>query len=221
MLMPQRSARLRDQVYAAVRTMLRDGTYPENRLAEEQLALQLQVSRTPVREALFQLCREGVLEDTGRGYRRPALTAQDVREIVELRRLLEPAMARTVAAEASSAVRAEFGSIIGQEEAEAESSDPARFIQANAAFRQLFLASCGNRRIEQIMQIFDDQIAHLRQVTLQPVENRLATLKPHRRFLAALGTRDCEMAAAAMLELLNAAGLYYDTIWRPNGEPAR
>jgi DNA-binding GntR family transcriptional regulator len=219
--MPQRSARLRDQVYAAVRAMLRDGTYPENRLAEEQLALQLQVSRTPVREALFQLCREGVLEDTGRGYRRPELTVQDVREIVELRRLLEPAMARTVAAEASEAVRSDFRSIVGQEEAAARSSDPAPFIQANAAFRQLFLTACGNRRIEQIMQMFDDQIAQLRQVTLRPVENRLATLASHGRFLTALGTKDGEMAADAMLELLNAASLYYDTIWRPNGVPAR
>ncbi len=219
--MPQRSARLRDQVYTTVRTMLRDGTYPDDRLAEEQLASQLQVSRTPVREALFQLCREGVLEDTGRGYRRPALTAQDVREIVELRRLLEPAMARTVAADASDAIRDQFLAIIGQEEDAAHAIDPAPFILANAAFRQLFLTSCGNRRIEQIMQMFDDQVAQLRQVTLRPVENRLATLKQHRRFIAALGTRDREMAADAMLELLNAASLYYDTIWRPKGEPAR
>jgi DNA-binding GntR family transcriptional regulator len=213
MLMPVRSARLRDQVYTAVRAMLRDGTYPDDSLAEVQLAMRLNVSRTPVREALFQLCREGVLEDTGRGYRRPELRAQDVREIVELRRLLEPAMARTVAAGATPAVCDDFRAIVAREAAAADAADPAAFIQANAEFRQLFLLSCGNRRIEQIMQQFDDQIAHLRQITLRPVANRQATLASHRRFLAAIGHRDVDAAAAAMLDLLDAAGRYYDTIW--------
>jgi DNA-binding GntR family transcriptional regulator len=162
---------------------------------------------------LFQLCREGVLEDTGRGYRRPELAAQDVREIVELRRLLEPAMARTIAAGAERSVREEFRSIVDREAAAADISDPAEFIVANAGFRQLFLQSCGNRRIEQIMQLFDDQIAHLRQITLRPVENRQATLAPHRRFVAAIDDCDGDAAAMAMLDLLSAAQRYYDTIW--------
>lgn len=210
---PQRAPRLRDQVYAALRTMLRDGTYPEGRLVEEELAVRLNVSRTPVREALFQLCREGVLEDTGRGYRRPEPTAEDVREIVELRRLLEPAMARAVVAKATPATVEAFRSVVAREEEAAEAEDTAPFVQANAAFRQLFLDSCGNRRLAQVVRTFDDQIARLRQMTLGPVANRRATVASHRSFLAALATKDAAAAEAAVIDLLIAASTYYDTVW--------
>jgi DNA-binding GntR family transcriptional regulator len=214
--MPQRAPRLRDQVYQTLRAMLRDGSYPETRLVEEELAIQLNVSRTPVREALFQLCREGVLEDTGRGYRRPELSAQDVQEIADLRRLLEPAMARAVVARTTPATLAEFAAVIAREAAAVE-ADPAGFIAANAAFRVLFLESCGNRRLAQMMQIFDDQIARLRQATLGPLENRRVTLAAHRRFLAGLEAADAEAAAGAILDLLAAATRYYASVWAARG----
>ncbi len=59
---------LRDQVYASLE-LIRGGHFPAAGAVEQDLAAQLKVSRTPLREALFQLCREGMLEDIGRGYR--------------------------------------------------------------------------------------------------------------------------------------------------------
>ncbi len=209
----QRAPRLRDQVYAALRGMLGDGSFPEGRVVEEEMAERLGVSRTPVREALFQLCREGVLEDTGRGYRRPELTAADVAEIVELRRLLEPAMARAIVARMTPASLEAFASVIAREDAAIAKPDPADFVEANAAFRQIFLDTSGNRRIAQVMRVFDDQISHLRRTTLGPPENRQATVEQHRRFFAALAARDAEGAAEAIAGLLNVAGAYYERMW--------
>ena len=196
--------------------MLRQGTYPDTSLAEEELASRLRVSRTPVREALFQLCREGVLEDTGRGYRRPEMTARDVREIVELRRSLEPTMARAIVTQADATLIECFVRIVADEERALTLPDASAFVQSNARFRELFIERCGNRRIAQVMQTVDDQVAHLRQLTLGPIENRRATLAAHVRFIAALETSEPDAAAAAMLALIEAARRYYDTIW-PTG----
>ncbi len=209
----QRAPKLRDQVYQAVRTMLREGTFPESGLAEEDLAELLKVSRTPIREALFQLCREGVLEDAGRGYRVPEPTVEDVTEIMQLRRLIEPAIARSIVLGKDETLIANFRDAVGAEQKAVEIPDARAFIAANARFRANFLSGSGSRRITQVMQTIDDQVARLRQRTLGPVENRKATLDCHLAFLEALMRGDEDGAERAVHRLLDAAGAYYALTW--------
>jgi DNA-binding GntR family transcriptional regulator len=73
---------LRDQVYKAVLASIHRGELPPaKRVRDTDIALQLGVSRTPVREALLRLAREGVLEaDMGRGFSVRGLEAQEMRE---------------------------------------------------------------------------------------------------------------------------------------------
>lgn len=208
-----RQPRLRDQAYKALRDMLRRGSFPPDGAVENDLAAQLSVSRTPVREALFQLCREGFLEDTGRGYRVPELNADDVEEIIELRLMIEPdAAALAITRADPAAVRA----IKREAENEAKahrSGDVGAFIAANAAFRTRLLESCGNRRVSQVLGGLDDQIQRLRARTLTVAENRALTITQHAKVLEALGRRDGDAAARAMRVLLKAARKYYASLW--------
>src|SRR3954465_12609758 len=73
---------LRDQVYQAVLARIYRGELPPTRrVRDTDLASQLGVSRTPVREALIRLAREGVLEaDMGRGFSVRRLDATEMRE---------------------------------------------------------------------------------------------------------------------------------------------
>jgi DNA-binding GntR family transcriptional regulator len=73
---------LRDQVYQAVLARIYRGELPPaRRVRDTDLASQLGVSRTPVREALLRLAREGVLEaDMGRGFSVRPLDATEMRE---------------------------------------------------------------------------------------------------------------------------------------------
>jgi DNA-binding GntR family transcriptional regulator len=208
-----RQPRLRDQAYEALREMLRHGTFPPDGAVENDLAAQLNVSRTPVREALFQLCREGFLEDTGRGYRVPELNANDVEEIIELRLMIEPdAAALAITRADPAAVRA----IKREAESEAKAhraGDVGSFIAANAAFRMRLLESCGNRRVSQVLGGLDDQIQRLRARTLTVAENRELTIAQHAKVIEALGHRDGDAAARAMRVLLKAARKYYASLW--------
>src|SRR6478672_1518002 len=73
---------LRDQVYHAVLAQIHRGDLPAGkRVRDTDIATQLGVSRTPVREALLRLAREGVLDaDMGRGFSVCPLKAREMRE---------------------------------------------------------------------------------------------------------------------------------------------
>lgn len=73
---------LRDEVYRQLLARISKGQLaPGGRVKDSELASQLGVSRTPVREALLRLAREGVLDaDMGRGFRIPPLHPAEMRE---------------------------------------------------------------------------------------------------------------------------------------------
>jgi DNA-binding GntR family transcriptional regulator len=87
----QRSKSLHEQVYEAVRTRILSGQVrPGERLVETQLAQELQVSRTPLREALRKLQQEGLLAaEVGGGLRVATLSIQDAIELYDCRLALE------------------------------------------------------------------------------------------------------------------------------------
>lgn len=95
----ERPMTLADQAFEEIRAALlgeRDGSF--QRLAEGELAQQLSMSRTPVREALHRLSLVGLVDTAPEGgYRRRPTTPRAVREHCELRLLLEPYAAELAA----------------------------------------------------------------------------------------------------------------------------
>ena len=79
----EESISIREQVYFFVRKLVTDGHFSQKgRIVESQLAKELKISRTPVREALHTLEREGLLESIPRvGYQIRTLTLKDVEEL--------------------------------------------------------------------------------------------------------------------------------------------
>jgi len=98
---------LTDRVHAALREAITSGRLaPDERIKQEQVAAELGVSRTPVREALHLLEREGLVRLVPRrGALVQGFTAADVRELYELRELLEPAAAELATRRASGEER--------------------------------------------------------------------------------------------------------------------
>jgi DNA-binding GntR family transcriptional regulator len=88
---PVSTPTITEVVAERLRDELRRGTYPAGtRLIQVEVATRLGVSTTPVREAVAILQREGLLDNVARkGAVVPTVTAQDVREIYEMRIALE------------------------------------------------------------------------------------------------------------------------------------
>ncbi|NLF28947.1 MAG: GntR family transcriptional regulator [Clostridiales bacterium] len=85
------SGTLKDKVYAAVLRGIIGGEYNvESVLSEKQLTEKLQVSKSPVREALVELCSQGVLRSVPRlGYIVVRYTDRNIRDILQFRTMLE------------------------------------------------------------------------------------------------------------------------------------
>ncbi len=88
-----------DQVYSATRARIMDGTLQRGaRIHQEDLADELGVSRTPVREALRRLAAEGLVEmRTNRGARVADVNRDDMHAAYEARLVIEPGAARLAA----------------------------------------------------------------------------------------------------------------------------
>ena len=85
------AAPLSDHVYRALRDAICDGSIGEyDHLAQNQIADQMQVSRTPVRDSLLRLAQEGVIHAVGqRGYVVNPLVPRDILDIYQVRMTLE------------------------------------------------------------------------------------------------------------------------------------
>lgn len=92
------------QAYRVLRAAIRSGAIqPHRRYSEAELAEVLGVSRTPVREALKALEREGVLRTASRrGYELRTYTDEEIEELLELRKLLERLTVSRLAAKATA-----------------------------------------------------------------------------------------------------------------------
>ncbi|MCC6377910.1 MAG: GntR family transcriptional regulator [Burkholderiales bacterium] len=202
-----RPAGLGDRVYRRLRESLGShAIVPGQRLQEAALAVQLGVSRTPVREALARLESEGLIAADGRSFTVPVLTDTDVDEIYELRELLEPAALAQVAAEGvAPGALSRLGAALASAEAAEEGADAEAFIEANARFHAGWHDLVANRRLLRALDLYAGHVRYLRVLTLNHPAARKAALAGMRKIHAVLKKRDRERAVLVMREHLKAA----------------
>ena len=203
----ERPPALGDQVYRTLRANLRNGKIlPGYPLQEVQLADQLGVSRTPVREALTRLASEGLVSSDGRSFSVPALTLQNVDDIYEVRILVEPEAVRHVAEQANNpAALAPVMQALEASVAAHKAGDNEAFSNANALFRSAWLALVPNQRLAHAVELYADHVQHLRALTLGNAKVRNVVLRGLKRIAAALAAGDGDTAAQAMREHLTEA----------------
>jgi DNA-binding GntR family transcriptional regulator len=199
-------ATLAESVYQTLRAAIREGALGEAEpLREGRLAARLAVSRTPVREALQRLTREGLIgQANGKGVAVPTLDARDLEEVYEIRLALEPAAAALAARGASESELAALGAVLDQAEA-ARESDPRRLAALSARFGDLVGEASGNRRLAALIRQHRDAILRTEGSTLDHPGRAEKSLAELRALLAALRARDAEGAARAAREHLHEA----------------
>jgi len=134
-----------DQALAFLRGRILDGDLkPGVLLAESAVAVDLGVSRVPVREALFTLESEGLVEfsGTGRAYVKD-LSPHDFEELYVLRLTLEPVAARLAAA----ALREDASALEKNIDATTRASSLIKVTHLDLDFHEIILEACGNARL--------------------------------------------------------------------------
>lgn len=197
----QRVPDLRGQLRDQLERRLRLGIYPDDvRLLEHGVAREFSVSRTPAREALAMLAREGVLERVGRGYRRARFSAEDIRQVFEARRRLEPFAVRLVATKMTTAEKAALRQAL--KELERQVGDAHGYMEALAAMRRPLFQPCGNEHLIRLMSVYEAQIGYMRTKTLLELETRKVSLAANKRLVKSVCAGEQDAAEQEMAELL-------------------
>jgi DNA-binding GntR family transcriptional regulator len=175
---------------------------PGAKLAEQKLADHFGVSRTLVRQALFQLSQNGLVRlEPARGAFVAAPTVQEARQVFAVRRTLESELARSFAREATPARLKALREHIAQEKAAAEGGDAASRNDLLGDFHVRMAELLGN---EVLTQILRDLISRSSLISLMYQREGAAehSQQEHVQIVRALAARDEERAAQLMTEHL-------------------
>jgi len=191
-----------EDVLDSLRDAVLRGTFPPGeRLPEGVLAKQMHVSRAPVREAMMQLEREGLLAFDQRGVALVrAMSADDFQEIYSLRLTLEPLAARLAAERMRERG---FMSLAGNIATTARARTLADVSKLDAAFHEAIVQASGHRRLAECWAGLSHQLLMwLTQMQQQhqavSKRTRDETVEAHGDLLQALRTGKGRVAAAAM-----------------------
>ena len=141
-----------DQVYSATRARIMDGTLQRGaRIHQEDLADELGVSRTPVREALRRLAAEGLVEmRTNRGARVADVGRDDMNAAYECRLVVEPGAARLAARQAAPPSLARMRAAVAAQRRAIP--NVRRSFEANREFHLALVEASGNPFLVQIAE---------------------------------------------------------------------
>lgn len=203
---PAQRESLSTRAYDELRERLRRGQVaPDDRLVDTEIARELEVSRMPVREALLQLVAEGYLVSTARGYRVPTLTRQDVTEIFEVRRLLEPRAAALAARDLLPETAQRLSRALAEACDAVARGDFSGLFHANVDFREAWLGAVRNTRLATTISRFIDHVQTVRYGTLRDAATQQVVIAGLTELHDAMLRHDSVVAHDSMLGFIHAA----------------
>jgi DNA-binding GntR family transcriptional regulator len=177
---------------------------PGARLHEAELAAELAVSRTPLREALRLLLAEDLVEQLPTGgmlVRR--LDLQDMRELYAVRAALEGLAAREACRRLTEADLEALGNLVEQMRLLVD--HPAELTRLGGEFHARIAAIAGNRRCEQLLRQLRGHMRRYHALTSRREPRRRAALEDHRALFEALRARDPDAAERTVRDHVLAA----------------
>jgi DNA-binding GntR family transcriptional regulator len=193
-----------DEVIVAVGTDIIEGRLlPGADLNSVDLARTFGSSRTPVREALLTLQREGFVEISA--HRRPRvapLHIEEVRELYQLRAELYAMVSRAVVDVADDEDLARLRSLQDELEQANNGDDVDRYFWVNVQFRNTEAAIAGNKTLRRVLDSLGLRMLQLRHLSLSLPGRLQTSLQDHARLLRAYEDRDAILAAALTQSLV-------------------
>lgn len=192
---------LRDVAYQRLKDAIRHADMqPGEPLSETRLSSILGISRTPVREALRQLAQEGLVQIIpGRAITIASRSIRDVLNIVHMRSLLEPELARLVAETISPHHLQELQQAMSDMEAAAAGSDQEAWSIADTKYHETLNAACPNNLLGEMTTQMRNRVHYLANIDSQTNPERLtACTIEHREIVDAIANHDSAAAEKAV-----------------------
>lgn len=234
---PIKKTRIAEEVADRIRMLILHGTFPAGRPmpSERRLREQFGVSRGSIRDALRILETIGLLETRhGQGTFPKELTVdrlvsplasvmtyrQDLQdELMDVRRMFEPAVARAAATRATEEDFADLQRILEAQRRKLKTGQSA--IVEDTAFHATLARSTRNRVVMSIMATLNDLLVESRTLSLKQKGRPQRSVEGHEAVVAALRCRDAEGAARAMYKHIDQIANLQLHAHDPLGDPAK
>jgi DNA-binding GntR family transcriptional regulator len=206
-LTPIEPVSLGDRTAERIKTAIIAGELaPGSALRDRQLADQLGVSRTPVRDALHRLEATGLVVARGRsGWAVSPFTEQDVREMFQLRRLFEPVALQELSERPERQTIAELGGFFDKYHSPIQASLYPEYFAHDHAFHKRIVACSANRRLREMYSVMEYQIDRGRHFLTTAAKGRAdETLDEHLSIVHAILAMDFELAQRELISHLKA-----------------
>ncbi len=195
------SSNLRDQTYDIIKNMIivRE-IEPGKKINEEQLAKEIRVSRTPIREALCRLENEGIVRIIPR---RGAFVADlneiNVSEILLIREVLEGLVARLATENMDEKTLDKLKKALDKVNTTSEEDrDLVTYTRSEVDFHASLLSASNNQMLKSMMEIVNAHLQIIRLRTVVIPERAQKTVKEHHQILKAIEIGDAHDAEELM-----------------------
>ena len=193
---------LREVICESLRDAIRQNILkPGERLMEIQLAEELGVSRTPVREAIRKLEQEGyVVMVPRRGTYVANVSIRDVSEIFEIRAALEVLACQMAVERITSEELETLERLLVMIGRAVEAKDMEQIVAHDIAFHDMLYQAARNNRLVSIIANLREQLTRFRTVSMSRRGRVKDTLEEHRDIVNAIGAGDAKAAAKAAIK---------------------
>lgn len=191
---------IRKQVYEHLRDQILNHTIaPNKRLVEAQIAKSLGISRTPVREALHLLEKDGFIDAIPRvGYCVRKLAIEELNEIIEIREVNEILACRWAIRRIDKKDISAMKKNILNTRQMLEDGDPSVFVKQDEQFHEILVRSAGSEHLYQICQQLRRLMQRYRLGSMNSIDSLKEAIAGHERVLECLEKKDEESLVKAL-----------------------
>lgn len=206
-------SRLADLAYQSLKETILNMDYnAEERLDERKLAESLNISRTPLRDAINRLVSEGFLRvEPRKGIFINRKSRKEIIEILYVRAALEGAAAKMAAAKVTDEDIARMKEMFAGFNHENILAKVEEFARANVSFHEYILQLSGNRKLQEFAANIYDHMRMVRLATIKMDNRAYNALREHHEIIAALEKRDGELARSLMQRHIEGLAVYVET----------
>lgn len=198
------SARAREAIRSAI---ILGQLAPGTLHSVQALANRFGISRTPVREALIDLSKQGMVRfERNRGVRILETSVHDLEEILAIRLLLEPPATYRAVAQLTPAGLRELEIEVDKMASASDRGDRFSFMRHDRRFHSIVLGMSGNRRLQEFVDQIRDLVVARGNSTLGTTRSPRELVDEHRVILDRIRGGDALGAASAMREHISRTG---------------
>ena len=190
---------LREMVYEELKMQILKGSIiPGTRMMEVELAEEMGVSRTPIREAIRKLEKEGLVTiEPRRGAYASMISTEDMVEILEVRQDLEGLAAYFAADRMEKSQMEELRQVSNSYNEAVKEGNMEAMIKHDTRFHHIIVESCRNKILVQMIEQLQELVLRFRYIYYDNFKRAENMPEEHEAIVAAIAEGDADKARAA------------------------